>query len=115
MSAETIIDFILRSDQIVDIVIADVSGHSVGAALIMSEVRTLLRAEANSVHTPRAVLETLNSQLHDDLSRAELFITMFYAEYNAETRILSYSNAGHNHPYCNARMKPYPLNLMRKD
>jgi sigma-B regulation protein RsbU (phosphoserine phosphatase) len=91
-------DFILRSDQIVDIVIADVSGHSVGAALIMSEVRTLLRAEANSVHSPRAVLETLNIQLHDDLSRAELFITMFYAEYNSESGILSYSNAGHNHP-----------------
>ncbi len=58
-------DFILRSDQIVDIVIADVSGHSVGAALIMSEVRTLVRAEANSVHTPRTVLETLNFQLYD--------------------------------------------------
>ena len=91
-------DFILRNDHVVDIVIADVSGHSVGAALIMSEVRTLLRAEANSTHSPCAVLETLNIQLHDDLSRAELFITMFYAEYNSETGMLSYSNAGHNHP-----------------
>ena len=91
-------DFFLRNDHIVDIVIADVSGHSVGAALIMSEVRTLLRAEANSAHSPRGVLETLNIQLLDDLSRAELFITMFYAEYNSETAILNYSNAGHNHP-----------------
>jgi sigma-B regulation protein RsbU (phosphoserine phosphatase) len=91
-------DFFLRDVQIVDIVIADVSGHSVGAALIMSEVRTLLRAEAISVRSPRAVLETLNIQLYDDLSRAELFITMFYAKYDAETGILSYSNAGHNHP-----------------
>lgn len=91
-------DFFLRSGQIVDIVIADVSGHSVGAALIMSEVHTLLRAEANSAHSPSDVLETLNIQLYDDLSRAELFITMFYAEYNSETGILSYSNAGHNRP-----------------
>ena len=91
-------DFFIRGDHIVDIVIADVSGHSVGAALIMSEVRTLLRAEANSVHSPSAVLETLNVQLYEDLSRAELFITMFYAEYNSETGVLSYSNAGHNHP-----------------
>lgn len=91
-------DFFLRTPQVVDIVIADVSGHSVGAALIMSEVRTLLRAEANSTHSPAGILETLNIQLHDDLSRAELFITMFYAKYNAETAILSYSNAGHNHP-----------------
>jgi len=91
-------DFFLRGDHIVDLVIADISGHSVGAALIMSEVRTLLRTEANSTHPPQAVLETLNIQLHDDLSRAELFITMFYAEYNSVTGVLCYANAGHNHP-----------------
>ncbi len=91
-------DFFLRNDLTVDIVIADVSGHSVGAALIMSEVRTLLRAETNSIRTPHAILETLNTQLYDDLTRAELFITMFYAKYDAATGILSYSNAGHNHP-----------------
>ena len=91
-------DFFLRNDQVVDIVIADVSGHSVGAALIMSEVRTLLRSETNSTLNPGAVLEILNIQLHDDLSRAELFITMFYAKYDAESGLLSYSNAGHNHP-----------------
>ncbi len=92
-------DFFLRSDQTVDIVIADVSGHSVGAALIMSEVRTLLKAESNSAQSPSTILKTLNLQLHDDLSRAELFITMFYAKYNSTTGILSYSNAGHNHPF----------------
>lgn len=91
-------DFFLRGDQTVDIVIADVSGHSVGAALIMSEVRTLLRAETNSSCSPHVILENLNIQLFDDLSRTELFITMFYAKYNSETGTLSYSNAGHNHP-----------------
>jgi len=91
-------DFLLRSDQIIDIVIADVSGHSVGAALIMSEVRTLLRSEDNADRNPSSILEILNDQLHDDLTRAELFITMFYAKYNSESGILSYSNAGHNHP-----------------
>jgi sigma-B regulation protein RsbU (phosphoserine phosphatase) len=91
-------DFFMRSDQTVDIVIADVSGHSVGAALIMSEVRTLLKAESNSTRTPSAILESLNIQLYDDLSRSELFITMFYAKYNSATGILNYSNAGHNHP-----------------
>ena len=91
-------DYFLRDDNTVDIVIADVSGHSVGAALIMSEVRTLLKNEINSRHSPKTILENLNVQLLDDLSRAELFITMFYAKYNAETGVLSYSNAGHNHP-----------------
>ena len=91
-------DFILRTDRIVDIVIADVSGHSVGAALVMSEVRTLLRSEAKSLRNPHAILENLNIQLYDDLTRSELFITMFYAKFDVNTGELSYSNAGHNNP-----------------
>ncbi len=91
-------DFFKRNENTVDVLIADVSGHSVGAALIMSEVRTLLRAQVNSAHSASAILNILNSQLHDDLTRAELFITMFYAKYNSASGRLSYSNAGHNHP-----------------
>jgi sigma-B regulation protein RsbU (phosphoserine phosphatase) len=104
-------DFFLRGEQIVDIVIADVSGHSVGAALIMSEVRTLLRSETNSNRTPSAILETLNIQLYDDLTHAELFITMFYAKYDAGSGILSYSNAGHNHPILQRKLEQLPQEL----
>jgi len=64
----------------------------------MSEVRTLLRADSNSVRSPGAILQALNIQLYDDLTRSELFITMFYAKYDAESGTLCYSNAGHNHP-----------------
>lgn len=92
-------DFFARDEQTVDLVIADVSGHSVGAALIMAEVRTLLRAQFNSTQSTGAILKILNSQLYEDLTRAELFITMFYAKYNSATGRLSYSNAGHNRPF----------------
>ena len=91
-------DFFLRNENTVDLMIADVSGHSVGAALIMAEVRTLLRAQVNSAYSASSILNILNSQLHDDLTRAELFISMFYAKYNSASGKLSYSNAGHNHP-----------------
>lgn len=91
-------DFFRRNEHTLDMLIADVSGHSVGAALIMAEVRTLLRAHVNSSNSASAILNTLNSQLYDDLTRAELFITMFYAKYNSATGRLAYSNAGHNHP-----------------
>jgi len=91
-------DFFRRDEHTVDLLIADVSGHSVGAALIMSEVRTLLRAQAGSSHNASAILQSLNVQLYDDLTRAELFITMFYAKYNSATGRLCYANAGHNHP-----------------
>lgn len=91
-------DFFRRDSDTLDILIADVSGHSVGAALIMAEVRTLLRAQVNSAHSASSILNTLNSQLYDDMTRAELFITMFYAKYNSTTGRLTYSNAGHNRP-----------------
>jgi sigma-B regulation protein RsbU (phosphoserine phosphatase) len=91
-------DFFLRDEHTVDLLIADVSGHSVGAALIMTEVRTLLRPQVNSVQSACSILKLLNSQLYDDLTRAELFITMFYAKYNSTTGRLSFANAGHNRP-----------------
>ncbi len=91
-------DFFKRDDQTIDLVIADVSGHSVGAALIMAEVRTLLQAQASHAASPSVILTSLNNQLYADLTRAELFITMFYARYNAATARLSFANAGHNRP-----------------
>ncbi len=96
-------DFFKRDDHTLDLLIADVSGHSVGAALMMTEVRTLLRANAGRSSTPSSVLASLNNQLYEDLSRAELFITMFYARYNAATGRLSYANAGHNRPILHRR------------
>ncbi len=91
-------DFFKRSDSVVDMVIADVSGHSVGAALIMVETRTVLRTEGYSNTSPREVLAALNNVLYDDLGRAELFITMFFAKFNNITRQLTFATAGHNPP-----------------
>lgn len=103
-------DYFYGPDEI-DIVIADVSGHSMGAALIMAETRSTLKAEAlRTLHFhPKSgkaeneagtgdILRILNALLYDDLSRAELFITMFYMKYHPTTRRLSYANAGHNRP-----------------
>lgn len=91
-------DFFRRDDHTIDFLIADVSGHSVGAALIMAEVRTLLRAHAGRAASPSSILGTLNSLLYEDLTRAEQFITMFYVRYSTATGRLSYANAGHNKP-----------------
>ncbi len=91
-------DFFRRGKNVVDIVIADVSGHSVGAALIMAETRSVLRAEVYAAGSAGKILANLNRLLYEDLTRAELFITMFYAKYNADTRQLIYANAGHNPP-----------------
>jgi phosphoserine phosphatase RsbU/P len=111
-------DFFHTSDA-VDIVIADVSGHSVGAALIMAEARSTLRAATRKVAGvpvgPAQVLRDLNELLYDDLTKAELFITIFYLKYLPDTRILKYANAGHNKARCcyGWMMRPAQL-LMRK-
>ena len=91
-------DYFPRSPEIIDFVIADVSGHSVGAALIMVETRSVLRAQVMTTSSTGNIIKQLNALLYEDLSRAELFISMFYAKYDARDRTLSYSSAGHNQP-----------------
>jgi len=91
-------DFFLSNNRIIDAVIADVSGHNVGAALIMVETRSVLRAQININNTPATILSNLNNLLMSDLTRAELFISMFYIKYDTSTKWLTYANAGHNNP-----------------
>ena len=91
-------DFFRRGIDDIDIVIADVSGHSVGAALIMAETRSVLRAQFHATNSTRDILAMLNEELYEDLTNAELFITMFYVKFNMASRLLTYASAGHNRP-----------------
>ncbi|PID56606.1 hypothetical protein CSB45_10245 [candidate division KSB3 bacterium] len=99
-------DFFLSPDNKLGLVIADVSGHNVGAALMMAAARSTLRSEVLTEHSPARILGNTNFVLYDDLTHAELFITMFYAEYDVRTRTLLYSNGGHNHPIVLRQGKP---------
>ncbi len=99
-------DFFRRQENVIDILIADVSGHSVGAALIMVETRSVLKAQVNFTDSTSGILAIVNDLLYEDLTRAELFITMFYAKYDADSRRLLYSNAGHNTPLLLRRGNP---------
>ncbi|WP_206815274.1 PP2C family protein-serine/threonine phosphatase [Chroococcus sp. FPU101] len=80
------------------IVIGDVMGKGVPAGLIMTMTRGMLRAEVLNRHTPSHILQHLNRVMYADLDNSHRFVTLFYAEYNPKTRILSYSNAAHNPP-----------------
>ena len=93
-----------HSGDTINVVIADVSGHSVGAALIMAETRSTLKAETTKppgsknkkVDGAADILFSLNNLLYEDLNRSDMFITMFYVKYHPVTGQLNYSNAGHN-------------------
>jgi Na+/proline symporter/serine phosphatase RsbU (regulator of sigma subunit) len=91
-------DFLHLGKNALDLLIADVSGHNVGTALFMAEVRTFIQASEKCILRPGDILSALNEFLYEDLTRAELFITMFYLKFNAVSRNLSFANAGHNRP-----------------
>jgi sigma-B regulation protein RsbU (phosphoserine phosphatase) len=91
-------DFFRWDEATLDLVIADVSGHNLGSALIMMETRSVLRAHAYRSGNACDALALLNELLYDDLTRSELVISMFYAKYSSETRMLSFANGGHNPP-----------------
>jgi len=80
------------------IVIGDVMGKGVPAGLIMTMTRGMLRAEVLNRHSPAKILQHLNRVMYADLENSHRFVTLFYSEYDPETKILSYSNAAHNPP-----------------
>jgi len=91
-------DFIGHGDQALDLIVADVSGHNIGSALIMAETRTFIQSQATTLTQPHQMLEALNHFFYNDLTRAELFVTMFYMQYLPENHQLRYASAGHNKP-----------------
>jgi sigma-B regulation protein RsbU (phosphoserine phosphatase) len=79
------------------IVIADVSGKGVPAALFMALSRTLMRASATVALSPAEAVSHVNTLMMRD-SKASMFVTLFYAVVDAGPKVLRYANAGHNPP-----------------
>ncbi|CAA9889384.1 Phosphoserine phosphatase RsbU [Candidatus Methylobacter favarea] len=91
-------DYFFRNKDYLDMVIADVSGHSVGPALFMVEARSAIRTQASGTWTPSETLKIINNFLFRDLNKADFFITLFYLQYDLTTHQLSFANAGHPPP-----------------
>ncbi|NLP62645.1 SpoIIE family protein phosphatase [Paraburkholderia sacchari] len=91
-------DYFWLSDQKLGVVIADVSGKGVPAALFMAVARTLLRAIAPSAAGPGACLALANDLLAQD-NEATMFVTLFYGILDTGTGMLEYANGGHNSPW----------------
>jgi sigma-B regulation protein RsbU (phosphoserine phosphatase) len=97
-------DYIRRPGGRLAFVVGDVSGHGIGAALLMSTARALLRA-FTAVESPAAeVVTRLNRFLSDDVETGR-FMTLFYGEVNLRERTLQYVRAGHNEPLVYRRAK----------
>lgn len=81
----------------VHIVIADVTGKGVPAALYMAVSRTLFHTHALENPTPAEALDRVNRFIRQD-ETSPLFLSAFYAVLDTETACLTYANAGHNLP-----------------
>lgn len=82
----------------VGIVVGDVTGHGVPAALVMATTRSLIRSDAPRLVSPSAVLERANDLLDADIP-AQMFVTCLYAVLDPATGSLRFANAGHDLPY----------------
>lgn len=90
-------DFITTDQQQLGLVIADVSGKGMAAALFMALTRSIVRASVDRAPSPAGGIAHANRLICAD-STGGMFVTLFYALLNPTTGEFTYVNAGHNPP-----------------
>jgi phosphoserine phosphatase RsbU/P len=91
-------DFLALPGGKLGIALGDVSGKGIAAALMMASLQASLRSEAMRAPQDLAALITNVNRLVYEASAVNRYATFFYAQYDPETRRLTYVNAGHNPP-----------------
>ena len=105
-------DFFLLDDDRLGLVMADVSGKGVPAALFMVIAKTLIKNRAQMGGSPAEVLQYVNEQLCEG-NDAELFVTVWFAILNVKTGKGVAANAGHEHPAIRRADGQYELVVYR--
>jgi len=88
-------DYIPINTHTIQMVIADVSGKGVPAALLMSATAAAMRLEANHDRNMLEMVGRLNTEIHS-VSDGERYVTLLVAKIDAHRRTLRYVNCGHN-------------------
>lgn len=88
-------DFVEVDKDTLGLVVADVSGKSIGGALVMTMIRQTLRTEARGIKDAAEVLSKVNRAVKDDIKQG-MFVTVFYLIIDSKKRSLNYASAGHN-------------------
>lgn len=91
-------DFLDLPDGRLGLVIGDVTGKGVAAALVMATTRSLLRETAQRLVSPGEVLARVNDLLDPDIP-PNMFVTCLYAILDPATGRVEFANAGQNLPY----------------
>ncbi|MCL2805609.1 MAG: SpoIIE family protein phosphatase [Treponema sp.] len=96
--------FFIDKDTLV-VLVADVSGKGVPAALFMVVAKTLIK-NCSSCKSPQAVFETVNNKLCEN-NEIGMFVTSFIGFYHLPTGKLTFVNAGHNPPLVKKNNKDF--------
>lgn len=89
-------DYVYREDGTLTLIVGDVSGKGLSAALLMSMIRTTMRSKAliqNPPSNPLSVLQQSIDELYDDFSEIGMFATAFIGQLDLRHKRLSYINA----------------------
>jgi sigma-B regulation protein RsbU (phosphoserine phosphatase) len=87
-------DYLAMKNDAVGIIVADVTGHGIGPALLMAETRAYLRSLASSSEDIGEILTTANRILAEDIGD-ERYVTLFLGKIDPKARTFSYASAGH--------------------
>jgi serine phosphatase RsbU (regulator of sigma subunit) len=88
-------DFLDLGSHKLGLVLADIAGKGIGAALLMANLQAALRSQcATASEEPERFLRSVNRLLRENTAEGD-YATLIFAEYDDETRKLRYSNCGH--------------------
>ncbi len=90
-------DFLMIDEDHMALVVADVSGKGVPAALFMMISKALLNNTVRNTHSPARTLEIVNDLLCEN-NKTEMFVTVWLGIVELSTGIVTYANAGHENP-----------------
>lgn len=105
-------DYFRIDDNHIALVIADVSGKGIGAALFMTISKIIIKNLLLSGKNPAEVMEMANHQLCEN-NDVGMFVTSWVGIYEISTQKLTYCNAGHNPPLIRTNGKAYYLHGKR--
>ena len=91
-------DFFIFDDTKYGILVADVSGKGIPAAMFMGLARNIVRSESRIYSSPAQLLRQSNRYIWED-SEHGMFVTLFYAMVDAHNGLITYGSAGHNNQY----------------
>jgi serine phosphatase RsbU (regulator of sigma subunit) len=91
-------DFLNFDSNKIGIVVGDVSGHSVSAAMVMTAAMGAMRFAAEDYDKTDEVLNLVNTRLNKDI-QTNMFVALFYGILDVTKRQLHYTNAGQTMPF----------------